>query len=243
MPRPLTTTEEWRAAAKVDPLYAVASWPGKRNAWESDEFYEVGASDWEDCEARWRQYDPGLGGHCVEIGCGAGRVTRSLAQSFATVTATDVSDEMLALARDACPSNAELIRVDATEVPLGDASADAAYTAYVLQHLAEPEHVIAYLREIFRVLRPGGTAMIHVALRRERSLHTVRLLAGRSYWWAKRQLSRGGASVVAYTSREYRRAEIRGWLEHVGFADVELREFRLRSNGTVEAFWLTRKPV
>jgi hypothetical protein len=63
----------------------VASWAGRErngpNPWTDKEFYELGA-DWLDFDRLWRQtvgYEPGI---VLEIGCGAGRITRMLAGAF-----------------------------------------------------------------------------------------------------------------------------------------------------------------
>src|SRR5438067_572320 len=98
------TTAEWRHLARVDPLYVIATRPGKEGAWEREEFYATGRSDWSDFHRHWSHYWPELGGTCLEIGCGAGRVTHALAPDFERVVAIDVSADMLALARDAVPS-------------------------------------------------------------------------------------------------------------------------------------------
>jgi len=89
---------EWKQWGKFDPLYAVSSWDGKQKdgpkPWTDNEFYSLGASDWADFYDHWKRYGF-QGGHCLEIGCGAGRITRHLANSFQMVTALDVSENMM----------------------------------------------------------------------------------------------------------------------------------------------------
>jgi len=84
---------EWEKWGERDPLYAVAAWPGKekgnKNTWTDDEFYELGASDWEDFLRHWRHYRL-RPAHCLEIGCGAGRITKQMSQTFERVTATTI---------------------------------------------------------------------------------------------------------------------------------------------------------
>src|SRR5688500_10138510 len=84
---------EWTAWAQEDPLYAVATCPGRNRAggkpWSDEEFYALGKSDWEDFRGRWELY--GLDrDSCVEIGCGAGRITRHMAEHFGVVHALDI---------------------------------------------------------------------------------------------------------------------------------------------------------
>lgn len=95
----------------------------------------------------------------VEIGCGVGRMTRPLAARGASARAIDVSERMIALAREHNPQldNVEWIVGDGTSVaPIADASADACFSHVVFQHIPDPEITLGYVREMGRVLRPGG---------------------------------------------------------------------------------------
>ncbi|MBK8974846.1 MAG: class I SAM-dependent methyltransferase [Planctomycetes bacterium] len=53
--------------------------------------------------------------------------------------------------------NCELLRMDGTRLEFPDASFDVVLSANVLEHVGDPE---AYLREMMRVLRKGGIAII-----------------------------------------------------------------------------------
>jgi SAM-dependent methyltransferase len=102
----------------------------------------------------------------VEIGCGVGRLTRVIAERVASVRAMDVSDQMLRRAREQNPD------LDGVEWILGDGetlegvesrSADAVVSHVVFQHIPDPEITLGYVREIGRVLRPGGWAAFQVS--------------------------------------------------------------------------------
>ena len=234
------TTREWRRLAEDDPLFAVAAWPDKSGRrWTAEDFYGVGESDWSDFRAHWEDYvGTALGGTCLEVGCGAGRVTRALTETFSKVIAVDVSERMLDLARAAC--DAEFYLVDDTRLPFADESVDAVFTCHVLQHLEDTGAVRESVYELHRVLRPGGTAMAHLlleeapesALRKIRAEVRLRVVRGL-------HANRGAYSRV----RRYRPVEVRTVFEGAGFADVELREFRVRSNYGVHPFWFGRRPV
>lgn len=102
----------------------------------------------------------------VEIGCGVGRMTRALAARAANVQALDVSERMLALAREHNPglANVDWILGDGRSlVGIPDASADACISIVVFQHIPDPEITLGYVREIGRVLRPGGWAAFQVS--------------------------------------------------------------------------------
>jgi SAM-dependent methyltransferase len=236
--RPLQTTEEWRALARIDPFYAVATWPDRLGSWTPEEFYAVGTSDWEDFERHWRHAWPELGGTCLEIGCGAGRITQALARSFERVIALDVSEEMLALARAAVPDNVEFQLVDATSVPLQDNSVDAVFTCHVLQHLESLVYVESYLAEAHRVLRPGGALMIQLGM-----LAQGMRWHGRARAELKLRVNRRLRRVrpsLDFRVRLYRWDEVTALLERLGFTSIEVRVFDVRSNGQRQAFWLAR---
>ncbi len=96
----------------------------------------------------------------LEIGCGAGRVTRALSNLFGEVHAVDVSGEMVAQwPRRALAgrSNAHLYQnngYDLSVVP--PLEFDFAYSSIVFQHIPSREIIENYVREVHRLLRPGA---------------------------------------------------------------------------------------
>jgi SAM-dependent methyltransferase len=124
------------------------------------------------------------GGVALEIGCGLGRLTRVLAARSREVLALDVSDEMLARARQHNPhlTNVRWILGDGVSLAkIPAASVDACVSVVVLQHIPDPEVTLGYVREVGRVLRPGGWAALQVSndptIHRLRPLIRMRLLA------------------------------------------------------------------
>ncbi|MFN2464909.1 MAG: class I SAM-dependent methyltransferase [Candidatus Dormibacteria bacterium] len=102
----------------------------------------------------------------LEIGCGIGRITRALASRAARVVAIDVSPGMIAGAREALAGidNIELLvgnGVDLAGCP--DATADVVYSFVTFQHIPDPEVTCGYLRDMGRVLRPGGWALFQAS--------------------------------------------------------------------------------
>jgi SAM-dependent methyltransferase len=104
------------------------------------------------------------GGVCVEVGCGPGRMTDALAARFDRVVAVDVSPEMLARATEAVTAaNVDFRQVSGERLDgVEDASADAAVCYLVLQHMPSRRLAQAYVRELGRVLRPGGEAFVQL---------------------------------------------------------------------------------
>lgn len=159
---------EWKKWGEIDPLYAVATWKGKERgshqAWTDEEFYELGRTDWAQFEMQWRQY--GLQeGHCLELGCGAGRVTAHLAKSFNHVTAVDVSQHQLdyAIARIQT-ANVSFKLTDGIHLPVPNGHVDAVFSVYVFQHFESRADALLVFKEIYRVLAEGGTIMIGLPL-------------------------------------------------------------------------------
>lgn len=107
--------------------------------------------------------DP-LGGTCIEVGSGPGRMTAGLAERFDRVLALDVSPAMLEQAKKAILDERVEFRAISGERLDGveDASADVVVCYLVLQHLPSRDVVLSYIAEFARVLKPGGEAFVQV---------------------------------------------------------------------------------
>ncbi len=95
----------------------------------------------------------------LEIGCGAGRVTRALARLFGEVHAVDISEEMLHHARRALAGipNAHLYRNNGMDLGVVPALPfDFAFSIIVFQHIPSRQVIASYVREVHRLLRPGA---------------------------------------------------------------------------------------
>jgi SAM-dependent methyltransferase len=95
----------------------------------------------------------------LEIGCGAGRVTRALAKLFGEVHAVDVSGEMVRLATEALRDFPKAFVYqnngkDLAVVP--NLQFDFAFSSIVFQHIPSREIIENYVGEVQRLLRPGG---------------------------------------------------------------------------------------
>ena len=95
----------------------------------------------------------------LEIGCGAGRLTRALSSIFGEVHAVDVSGEMLARARAALHDrpNVTLYQNSGCDLAVVPPLVfDFAYSSLVFQHIPSREVIDTYVREVHRLLRPGA---------------------------------------------------------------------------------------
>lgn len=96
----------------------------------------------------------------LEIGCGVGIDLLRFAQGGARVTGIDFSSTAIDLATKnfaIAGLEANLLVMDGESMDFGDRSFDLVYAHGVLQYTADPQRMA---REIYRVLRPGGRAIV-----------------------------------------------------------------------------------
>jgi len=93
----------------------------------------------------------------LDFGCGVGRLSRHLAKRCKRVEAVDATPAMIetACANFENPSNITYRVLESTVLPFASDSLDAAFTFWVLQHCGD-DTLKRVLREIHRVLKPGG---------------------------------------------------------------------------------------
>lgn len=151
---------DWDDRARENARFYVNT---ERTDWTDEDFFESGRQTVREeiltdminiCQGR----DPKQM-KVIEIGCGAGRVTRALAEIFGEVHGVDVSGEMVAQARDALRDmpNAYVYQnngMDLTVIPPGQY--DFAFSSIVFQHIPSREIIENYVREVHRLLRPGA---------------------------------------------------------------------------------------
>lgn len=97
-------------------------------------------------------------GRVVDLGCGAGHLTRFLGDHGANVLGIDLVPEFLQHAQTAHP-DLEFQLGSITKLTLPDASVSGALCWYSLIHF-EPDTTIEVLAEIRRVLQPGGSLVV-----------------------------------------------------------------------------------
>ncbi len=95
----------------------------------------------------------------LEIGCGAGRVTRALSNLFGEVHGVDVSGEMIRHAKLALHDrpNAFVYQNNGKDLEVVPRlEFDFAFSTIVFQHIPSREIIENYVREVGRLLRPGA---------------------------------------------------------------------------------------
>src|SRR5205823_14523699 len=111
-------------------------------------------------DPRWRRFlvsrvDVGPRDTVLDVATGTGAVAGELvAQTGCTVVGLDQSPEMLAEARRRLPASVTLLAGRAEQLPFPDAAFDGLTFTYLLRYVDDPA---ATMRELARVVRPGGT--------------------------------------------------------------------------------------
>jgi len=152
--------QEWDERARENAYHYVAS---SREKWSEEEFDRSGFASTEhvviaDLARIAGERNP-KEMTVLEIGCGAGRMTRPLAEIFGHVHAVDVSGEMLARARArlAHIENVSWTHTNGVDLAaLGDAQLDFALSYIVFQHIPDIEVIRGYIREVAVRLKPGA---------------------------------------------------------------------------------------
>lgn len=145
----------WEEKANENAYWYVSSF-GPYGQQDLEGFWASGQRIWNDLKNALG-YSPSHEHLVVEVGCGVGRLTRAIAPEVGRVVAFDISQQMLAIARQAGMPNVEFHRTDgASLLPVADSSADMVLAYCVFQHLPSEEILGAYLEEMRRVAKPGA---------------------------------------------------------------------------------------
>ncbi|HZR06188.1 MAG TPA: class I SAM-dependent methyltransferase [Candidatus Udaeobacter sp.] len=147
----------------------------------------------------------------LELGCGTGTFTRELAQSGADIIAIDVSPELLEIARaNYSALNVQYQTENAYALSYPDATFDSVVGSSVLHHLEVEEA----LRDVYRVLKPGGTIYFT-----EPNMLNPQIALQKNVRWIKRKLGDSSDETAFF------RWPLRRLLEKTGYRDVRIDPF------------------
>jgi SAM-dependent methyltransferase len=149
---------DWDDRAQRNALFYIED---SRHDWNADSFFQSGEDDYCTLVApvlKQIGFDP-ADKIMLELGCGAGRMSRSFANRFRTVVAVDISSEMLKRGQQLIPDASNIVWLQGNVLDLANVakdSTDLVFSYLVLQHLPREQVVSKYVSEIIRVLRAGG---------------------------------------------------------------------------------------
>ncbi len=147
----------------------------------------------------------------LELGCGTGSFTRELARSGADIIAIDVSPELLKIATaNTAARNVQYQMQNAYALTYPEAAFDSVVGSSVLHHL----ELEAALRDMHRVLKPGGTIYFT-----EPNMLNPQIAAQKNIPWLKRKLGDSPDETAFF------RWQLRRLLERVGYRNVQIDPF------------------
>src|SRR6202049_3941977 len=224
---------------EVVPIDAVRDFWNKRPCNIRHSAKDIGSREYfDEVEARKYFVEPHIPGFAdfyrwggrrvLEIGCGIGTATISFLRAGARVTAVDLSDQSLELARRhaevyGLADNATFVEADAER--LSEAIApqpyDLVYSFGVLHHTPHPERAIDQIRAF---LRPGGTLKLMMYHSRSWKVFWVVLRYGAGRFWDWRRIIARYSEAqtgcpVTYT---YTKHELTNMLEDRGFRVIDM---------------------
>jgi 2-polyprenyl-3-methyl-5-hydroxy-6-metoxy-1,4-benzoquinol methylase len=166
---------------------------------------------------RWSRRTKMLSSHLkpgmtvLELGCGTGYLTRELVCSGADIVAIDVSPELLEIAKANCSaSNVQYQIQNAYALSYPEGAFDSVVGSSVLHHL----EVEKALRDIYRVLRPGGTIYFT-----EPNMLNPQIAIQKNIPWIKRRLGDSPDETAFF------RWPLRRLLEKTGYHNVRIDPF------------------
>jgi SAM-dependent methyltransferase len=162
----------WTKLGGDDPMWAVLTDRNKRRkdsgAWSPEDFLATGVDEITTVMARLGELGLEVGrARALDFGCGAGRLSHGLASvGFSEVLGCDISPTMLDKAREIVPDDAcRFVQVTGTDLAAVETdSVDLVYSCRVLQHMP-PALAHGYIREFWRVARPGAVVVFQMPTR------------------------------------------------------------------------------
>jgi 2-polyprenyl-6-hydroxyphenyl methylase/3-demethylubiquinone-9 3-methyltransferase len=167
------------------------------------------------------------GSHCdiLDIGCGAGFLTNTLAMQGHKVTGIDLSAKSLDVAKKRDSTKAvRYLQLDAFAMPFPEASFDVICAMDFLEHVEMPGQII---REVMRLLRPDGLFFFHTFNRNWLSY----LVVIKGVEWC---VPNTPANMHVY-SYFIKPSELAHWCEDAGMSIVQMRG--LTPNMLSAPFW------
>lgn len=209
--------------------------PMTYSGWDQKDRLPTTAADFEKIERAFLDGNPWLrdnydfkaqkGRYVLEIGVGSGVASCMFAKAGAKITGIDITEQAIALAqRNAAAQGVEatFVQMDAEKMTFPDASFDHVFTWGVLHHSQRTEDAV---KQVGRVLRPGGTGLMMVYYAGSirywvRGLQLL-LLKGKIFKGYNMQTVQGLATD-GYYQRHFYKGELRKVLRDAGLKTTGL---------------------
>lgn len=102
----------------------------------------------------------GFRSHILEVGCASGFLALGLSKRVAAYCGVDIAKPALQVARRMKLANATFRRANGTAIPVRDNMFDAAVCYDVVTNFPSAVHIMPILKEMLRVVKPGGKVLI-----------------------------------------------------------------------------------
>ncbi|HEY2018821.1 MAG TPA: class I SAM-dependent methyltransferase [Bryobacteraceae bacterium] len=199
--------KQWTTLGERDPLWAILSRPDKqKGGWDRADFFKTGVVEVQEVLDKAQRLAPVNFNGAVDFGCGVGRLSQALSAHFQRVVGIDIAESMILQARElnGFPERCEYIHNVAADLSiLEDGSADFIYSNITLQHVV-PELARRYIREFFRVSRPGGHVIFQLPSRpRSRVWHAIKSVTPVAFAnWIWRLRTSSPEAMETYSMKE-----------------------------------------
>jgi len=162
---------DWKERGEDDPYY----WTITNNrAWKAEDLYATGKKDVDTYITPLFKGTDTAHMTALDIGSATGRMTRHM--KFGHVIGIDISPAMIEQARKDNPDQEYYVSDGISLKKFASNTVDFAFSCSTLNHLPRKSYLANMFSEIYRVLKPGGTARINVRGVPGGSI-------GRTIWW------------------------------------------------------------
>ncbi len=240
--------QEWEELSALDPYWAILSDRARRfGGWDRAAFLSSGRAEIDALLGEGSRFGaPVARDDALDFGCGAGRLTLAIAGEFGRCLGLDVSEQMVAQAREIASGveNCEFAAHDAPSLAgLQSASFDLVVCRLVLQHVRGAAAKERYVAELVRVLRAGGLLALqlpsHIPARHRVQprprLYRLLRRAGVSSERLYRQLRLHPIRMGALT-----RSRVLDVIEAAGGRALDVREERVEGGVTSNDYLVTK---
>jgi len=207
----------------------------------ADDFSSTRRFVWRGLESLYYYALPG--DKILDLGCGNGRLLQVLKDT--DYVGVDSSEKLIEAARKQYPDNKFLV-ADALHLPLPDNQFDKIYSIAVFHHIPSEELRLNFLKEVRRVLKPGGLLILTVwDLRRGRGLFFIlKFIFSRFFGFSKLDLG----DVFVPWSGKYQRyvhcfteKELNSLFQRVGLIIEDTGRLRAKPGGPKNIYFIVRK--